>query len=95
MNTALLLIALGFGFKIFAEAGQLEGKSVKTLGRVVGGFVMLVALMGTVFTLWSKCYQGGYPCPSKMKALCPFVEKGQSQNGETASTEMPATGVLN
>lgn len=79
MNTALLLIALGFGFKIFAEAGKSGEKSVKSLGRMVGGFIMFVALMGTVFTLWNKCYQGGYPCPSKMKAMCPFMEKAPAE----------------
>ncbi len=108
MNTALLLIALGFGFKIFAEAGKFGEKSVKRLGRFVGIFMMLVAFAGAGFTLWSKCYRGSLACPmpfhnaadagyysgpagSGMKAMCPFKGKTQGQNGEQASSGVPAT----
>jgi len=72
MNTALLLIALGFGFKLFAEAGKPGEKSFKRLGRFVGGFMMIVAFAGVVFTLWNKCYQGTLACPM------PFPNAGSS-----------------
>jgi len=48
MKIALLLLAMGFGYKVFAEASKNTKKSLKTLGRVVGTFMMIVALMGTV-----------------------------------------------
>ena len=47
MHTALLLIALGFGYKIYAEASVDKKKSLKRLGRIVGVSIMVIALLGT------------------------------------------------
>ena len=75
MQTALLLIALGFGFKIFAEASTNAKKSVKQLGRLVGAFIMLVSFLGTICMVacaiqYGKMYPmgrgwmgGGKMCP--------------------------------
>ena len=72
MKVALLLIAMGFGFKIFAEASTNAKKSIKNLGRLVGAFIMIVALVGTVCKIgWIiKCSNYG-----KSGSFCPIHEK--------------------
>jgi hypothetical protein len=48
MKIALLLLALGFGYKIFADATKEQG-GLKTLGRLIGIVMMVVSLiMGAV-----------------------------------------------
>ena len=39
MQLAFLLIALGFGFKVFAEATSNPKKRIKQIGQFVGGFI--------------------------------------------------------
>ncbi|MBI4430904.1 MAG: hypothetical protein HY587_04230 [Candidatus Omnitrophica bacterium] len=48
MEIAVLLIALGFGYKIFAEASSNNKKQLKQLGRMVGVIIMVAALLGAV-----------------------------------------------
>ena len=57
MDTALLLIALGFGFKIFAEASANNKKQLKQLGRAVGVAIMIVSAAGASCTTYmtAKC----------------------------------------
>ena len=71
MQAALLLIALGFGFKIFADATANNKKSVRQLGRVVGAVIMLVSFFGTICTIWCtiQCAKMGGYCPMGGKAL--------------------------
>ena len=85
MNTALLLIALGFGYKIFAEASVNAKKSLKQLGRLVGITIMVVSFTGTLCVLWRvvEYGKGGYYCPmgffgkggTGSKAICPLTGK--------------------
>lgn len=53
MDTALLLIALGFGFKIFAEASSNNKKQLKQLGRAVGVVIMIVSAAGAACTTYT------------------------------------------
>ena len=69
MQTALLLIALGFGFKIFSDASEKQKKSVKQLGRVVGVVMMALSFLGSICTTLTAIKTGGtfYPmfnCPT-------------------------------
>lgn len=48
MQSALLLIALGFGYKIFAEASANNKKRVKQLGQLVGSVIMIISFLGTL-----------------------------------------------
>lgn len=52
MKVGLLLIALGFGYKIFAEARK-EAGFVKRLGQLVGVVMMVTSLIGTVCVIGS------------------------------------------
>ena len=92
MQTALLLIALGFGFKIFAEASANAKKSVKQLGRLVGIVIMVVSFVGTLCTVWytiscgkmygpmgGKYWMGGHG----MKKWCPIT--GSSSGSDIAA----------
>lgn len=82
MQTALLLIALGFGFKIFAEASANAKKSVKQLGRLVGIVIMLVSFLGVTCNVFSVIRYGksGFYCPFSGKSIwggkmCPITGK--------------------
>ncbi len=86
MQTALLLIALGFGFKIFAEASSNAKKSVRQLGRAVGGIIMIVSLLGTLCTVYYtiQCAKGGFAYSHPMMGgkmwgmggkMCPITGK--------------------
>lgn len=61
MDTALLLIALGFGFRIFSEASANNKKQLKQLGRAVGVVIMIVSAAGAFCTTYTtvKC---AYSC---------------------------------
>lgn len=48
MHSGLLLIAMGFGFKVFAEATANSKKTVRQVGSLVGIFMMLVSFLGTI-----------------------------------------------
>ena len=46
MELALLLIALGFGYKIFVEGSTQTKKNLKQAGRLVGLVMMILAATG-------------------------------------------------
>ena len=77
MKIALLLIALGLGFKIFTDANK-EQASVKSIGRIIGIVMMLVsAFTGTLMA--ARCAKAIY-CPGKdircafMSRVCPMMK---------------------
>ena len=73
MQLALLLIALGFGYKIFVEATSNPKKRVKQIGQLVGGFIMLIALASSLALV---AYMAKYGCPmGKDGRMCPFGMK--------------------
>ena len=79
MYIALNLIALAVGYLVFLEATK-EKKDTKTVGRLIGVFVMTAAL-GTILIAFAEssaanCLKrGGYKCPLAFK-LCSL--RGQS-----------------
>jgi Na+/proline symporter len=77
MKIGLLLIALGFGYKIYAEANSAAKKKLKALGRAVGIFMMVVSV---VFVLCGIYYKANYGfsggCSAvKTGKICPFSGK--------------------
>ena len=97
MKGALLLIALGFGFKIFAEASVNPKKSIKQLGRLIGTTIMVISGLGIACSLWlmaqyakmGYCPLGGYGkgSHSGKKWLCPFTAKTQPPDQNMPSVE--------
>ena len=66
MKLAVILIALGFGYKIFTDANREQG-GTKTLGRMIGIVMMIVSACvgGMMMGLCAKaslCHSGG-ACP--------------------------------
>lgn len=75
MSIAFDLIALAVGYKVFADATK-ERKELKGGGRLVGIFIMTLALAVTVCTLvkWAnKCQMDSKDFSYKMK--CPISAK--------------------
>lgn len=78
MKLGLLLIALGYGYKIYVEA-QKEKGNLRSLGQWVGALMMAVSLVAGSFLIymyWSGC---------DFKMGCPF-KAGKAQWGHS----MPA-----
>ena len=83
MKLGLLLIALGFGYKVYADAAKEKG-NLRSLGQWVGAFVMAVSfLISSLFVYsysinWMSGKCPGVWCPFN-KAGCPFMNKGPKQ----------------
>ena len=74
MKSALLLIALGFGYKVFADATK-EAGGIKTLGRLIG-IVMMVLSTAVIAVKTFQCAAAMY-CPmNKTCAMsaCPMMK---------------------
>jgi len=80
MQSALLLIALGFGFKIFAEASEKQKKSIKQLGRLVGIIIMVISLCGVLCSVFT-CMKGA-GCGSMSVGYCPVHKSSQCAKGD-------------
>lgn len=78
MQSALLLIALGFGFKIFAEASEKQKKSIKQLGRLVGIIIMVISLCGVLCSIFT-CMKSG-ACGT-MSGYCPTQKSEKGMMG--------------
>lgn len=82
MRTALLLIALGFGYQIFSSAVRQRTVMLKRLGLAVGAVMMIISLLGSIclITLGLKhmCSRSGH-CPfwnkSHFSKSCPMMER--------------------
>lgn len=82
MKTALFLIALGFGYKVFAEATANGKKSLRQIGRLIGAFTMIVSLLGTFYSIWFALQY--YPMPVDKSSgtwgkMCPFIPQSTTQ----------------
>ena len=66
------LIALAVGYKIFVEATKEGKKAYKTLGRLIGIFIMLISSSAVAFTLLKYSLAN---CPVASKAACPFISR--------------------
>ena len=81
MNSALLLIALGFGYQIFVQSFRKKG-AVQSLGAIIGIFMMIVSFTGTICKVW--CVANGSSCGKTM--LCSMHSPMQPVNqGEEGS----------
>ncbi len=61
MKIAVLLIALGFGYKIFTDANKEQG-GTKSLGRLIG-IVMMIASASIGAMIVGLCAKSSF-CPS-------------------------------
>lgn len=52
MRTALFLIALGFGYTIFAQANKKSDRVTQILGKIVAIFMMALSFVGVLHCLW-------------------------------------------
>ena len=50
IGIAILLLALGFGYKIFADATESSKKGLQILGRSIGLFIMIASVGAMVCT---------------------------------------------
>ena len=71
MSVALALIALAVGYKVFVDASK-EKKDVKFLGQAIGIFIMVAALLSTVYGAMKCAYKSG--CPMMSKFSCPMAK---------------------
>jgi len=84
MKVALLLIALGFGYKIYAEACQNRSKKVRRLGQIISSIIMIFSLVGVLCvtllggrygacpSCGSKGWKSGWSCPFAAKKNLPY-----------------------
>lgn len=101
MNAAFLLIALGFGYKIFAEATEKSKKSLKQLGRFVGVTIMIISIIGIACTVAcaAKCAkkdcEGNKECGIHAYGKCGSAHEKKSFDGSMGKKMMcPITGKL-
>ena len=75
MILGLSLIALALGYQVFLAASK-EKEGLKSLGRVVGAFVMIAAFLGIVCgamkcSYMGKCFMMSKGCPLSAKTANP------------------------
>ena len=72
MHGAIGLVALAFGYLTFVQAAK-EKEGIKTLGQVIGIFVMVVAALAVLCSAM-KCVGKG-SCPMMARNGCPVTSK--------------------
>ena len=75
MQIALLLIVLGLGYKVFADASKEQG-SLRSAGRVIG-LIMIVTSIAAGTLKIAKCAAMAGLCPMKSSCLfspCPGMK---------------------
>ena len=73
MKLGLLLIALGFGYKVYADATKEKG-TLRSIGQWVGMIMMATSLVSTAYLIYN--YSSGKNCPfAKMKMEAPAVSR--------------------
>jgi len=71
MKLGLLLIALGFGYKVYAEAAKEKG-TLRSLGQWVGIIMMATSLVAGAFLIYA--YSTGLQgCPYFVKTTPPGI----------------------
>ena len=71
MKLGLLLIALGFGYKVYAEATKEKG-SLRSLGQGVGAIIMATSLVASALLIYGYSTGKGWShCPLLTKRMAP------------------------
>jgi hypothetical protein len=66
MKLGLLLIAMGVGYKVYADAMKEKGM-VRSLGQWVGAVIMATSLVMSALTIYTySAYCAGKGCPFSM-----------------------------
>lgn len=73
MKLGLLLIALGVGYKVYADAAKEKG-SLRSIGQWVGAIIMATSLVTSAMLVYA--YSTGKP-------VCPFAKTGASMVSAT------------
>ena len=83
MKLGLLLIALGLGYKVYADASREKG-NLKTLGQWVGAVIMATSLLVSALMIYgysSACMGGDKWCPFEKKG-CPHTQQMMQVSAE-------------
>lgn len=73
MKLGLLLIALGFGYKVYAEAAKEKG-SLRSLGQGVGAIIMAISLIASALIVYGYSSGKGWrSCSFFAKRMTPAV----------------------
>ncbi|MBI2167408.1 MAG: hypothetical protein HYU34_04080 [Candidatus Omnitrophica bacterium] len=81
MKLGLLLIALGLGYKVYADASKEKG-NLKSLGQWVGAVIMAVSLLVSALMIYgysSACMGGDWTFG---KGGCPFTRQMVQDSAE-------------
>ena len=64
MKLGLLLLALGYGYRVYADASKEKG-NLRSLGQWIGAIVMAISLVASVFlvSVYSSKITGKGHCP--------------------------------
>ena len=76
MKLGLLLIALGVGYKVYADASREKG-NLRTIGQWVGAIIMATSLVASAYLIYT-CSSGKdfRHCPfHKMQAEAPALSR--------------------
>ena len=68
MKLGLLLIAMGYGYKIYAEALKEKG-NLRSLGQWVGAFMMATSLVSSAFLIYA------HSMGAAGKGVCPWKDR--------------------
>lgn len=73
MKLGLLLIALGYGYRVYADAAKEKG-TLRSLGQWVGAIIMATSLVASAYSV--------YRCSAWMteKGACPWMAKGEEHH---------------
>ena len=82
MNLGLLLIALGFGYKVWLVASEQKG-NVRMLGRLIA--VIMVLFSAVALGQFAQCFGTSCPLMGKGKGACPMMSNASS----TDTSAMP------
>ena len=75
MHSAIALIALALGYKVFTDAAK-EKEGVKLLGQVIGIIVMIASVLLMACGM-SHCYRKSQ-CDRMSKSECPTMAKSST-----------------
>ncbi|MDP3921422.1 MAG: hypothetical protein Q8R76_11525 [Candidatus Omnitrophota bacterium] len=90
MATGILLIALGFGFKIYVEASKTTKKNTRRLGRIISIFMIALAAAGALCHTAVAIKYGVSACCAKHGYGKGLFGKKCSFSGKQFSSAVPS-----